>query len=269
MSTLPFKTSRSEAELASKRESTPQSRPHTLPPHERRMRRDYSFLANRFRQKRDKAKAMGRTEREMLGLQFNLSVDEWIALWREVIPKLPVDFPENGLKNLGNPYVPHVPAYEFRSKGAIPRMATEPNASEAGAIPRSATDAVGLTHQNPLGGVNLSGPLGASLSPSTPLPATPVPPEGGYGHTEPYRRSEGHTEEVGAFKRLRGDNTAWYERGELTPAFKLQIRKVDKNQPFERGNLQLVCVHIGDRKLEDWGEGRTETVVWADDRPVC
>lgn len=283
MPNLPFKTTRSDSELASKRQvsKTPSNPKPRLTPFERRMREDWTFLRNRFRQKRIEAERKGRTEQEMLGLVFSLSRDEWIELWREVIPRLPEDFPENGLKNLNNPYVLHLPAYEFRSKGAIKRSDSErlreriaPRAepSEAGyiasrsGIAQNGRDKRALCPSSEAREKDSSDSLtNAPRSPQNPPPATPVPPEGLRELTEaPTRSHEGYPRDVGSFKRQRGDNSSWVERGELTPGFKLQLRKIDPHQPFQRGNLQLVCVHIGDRKLKEWGERRRETVIWRD-----
>lgn len=221
------------------------------------MREDWTFLRNRFRQKRIEAERKGRTEQEMLGLVFSLSRDEWIELWREVIPRLPEDFPENGLKNLNNPYVLHLPAYEFRSKGYI--------ASRSG-IAQNGRDKRALCPSSEAREKDSSDSLtNAPRSPQNPPPATPVPPGGLRELTEaPTRSHEGYPRDVGSFKRQRGDNSSWVERGELTPGFKLQLRKIDPHQPFQRGNLQLVCVHIGDKKLKEWGEKRRETVIWRD-----
>jgi hypothetical protein len=125
MSSLPFLSTKTPQELSQRRDK-PRKRPGVAPsytPYDKALSDDYRWLKNAIRRKRiaveKESKRKGK-KNDLRGLDWELSKEEWFKLWKELIPPLPIDLPTNGLKNLGSPYVLHVPPWYLRSRGAVP-----------------------------------------------------------------------------------------------------------------------------------------------------
>jgi len=201
---LPFLSTKTQEQLAA---TTPKERkkpgkPSKYTPHELRLSNMYRWHCNWFRRK-------GQEGYE--GLKVEMTKEEWMMMWQELIPKLPIDFPLHGLKHLNNPYVEHIPAWMLRSNKALRRSQETIEA----------------------------------------LRATGGAPNGRNAAIEAYRRSQGKAEA----------RARWKEEQVLTPAFKLQLRKIDIHKPFRLDNVKLVCVEIGDKRIE-MGEERRIIELW-------
>lgn len=201
---LPFLSTKSPEHLTAKRrkERKKSGRKPVYTPHRRRLVDMYRWHVNWYRRK----------DRGLEGTKVEMSLHEWIVMWEEMIPKLPLSFPLRGMKDKDNPYVPHLPAWMFRSNRALQRSQETIEALEARV----------------------------------------VEPNGRNASTEALRR----------FREGMEARRRWKEEGMLSPAFKLQLKKIDINKSFRLGNVKLVCTEIGDKKLTRDRPDRKEQIIW-------
>lgn len=123
--TLPFLSTKTPQELSQKRPKArkPPGQGPLYTPYDKALSDDYRWLKNAIRRKRiaveKESRAKGK-KNDLRGLDWELTKEDWFKLWKELIPALPITLPTHGLRDLGSPYVLHVPPWYLRSRRAIP-----------------------------------------------------------------------------------------------------------------------------------------------------